>query len=225
MEEGKKKRLIDLAQGGDVAALGELFELARGVITNKVRSFLRNRQEVDDIVQDTFIKVCQGIKSYRGEAELQNWMVSIALNLCKEHFRKEQAHPHETIDEDFPEELVRAHHENPEGGRTKRGGIIEPYSPYLSRLNQEERDLTYEEFSHIMHTVLEEEMTPEEANALRLFHFQSKRMPADKVAEVVGFSTRTKIYEIRRKYVEVCLKAREKLLRSKGSTQPVERSP
>ncbi len=39
-----------------------------------------NRQDAEDVVQDTFLQVFRGLGSFRGESELSTWIYRIALN-------------------------------------------------------------------------------------------------------------------------------------------------
>lgn len=224
MVEGDEKELLARAKGGDIAAFGVLFERERTIIEGTVRKIFHNKHDADDVVQEIFLRSFAGIIDFRGDSKLSTWLCRNAINLCVDLLRKDQAHPHETLGGSFPEEQVRSPSENPEGGRTRRGGKIERNSAFRSEQNEKDRELQREEHRQILHTVLEQ-LDPQEGNAIKLVHFQGKHMAAEEAAAIVGFNKRSKIYEITRKYVNLCLKARDKLLRSKEAVQPVERSP
>lgn len=44
---------------------------------------LTNKQDAEDIVQETYLKVHQNIEAFRGESSFKTWVFSIALNLSK----------------------------------------------------------------------------------------------------------------------------------------------
>jgi RNA polymerase sigma-70 factor (ECF subfamily) len=46
-----------------------------------VRSMVRDKSMVDDLVQETFIRVWRYMSSYRGEGSFQGWIISIAHNV------------------------------------------------------------------------------------------------------------------------------------------------
>jgi len=46
-----------------------------------VRSMVRDKSMVDDLVQETFIRVWRYMSSYRGEGSFQSWIISIAHNV------------------------------------------------------------------------------------------------------------------------------------------------
>lgn len=80
--------------GGDVAraAFGDLYRFFRPRMTRFLRARYRlaGREEfVDDIVHTAFVKVGISWRSFRGEARLESWLMSIALNTAKDEFRRQ----------------------------------------------------------------------------------------------------------------------------------------
>ena len=55
-----------------------------------VRRIVLRHEDADDVLQNTFIKACRNIKSFRGEAKLSTWLHSIAVNEALSHIRKEK---------------------------------------------------------------------------------------------------------------------------------------
>ena len=49
---------------------------------------LTNREDAEDIVQETYIKVHKNIETFKGESSFKTWVFSIALNLSKNHLSK-----------------------------------------------------------------------------------------------------------------------------------------
>jgi RNA polymerase sigma-70 factor, ECF subfamily len=43
--------------------------------------------DVDDLVQETFFRAFRRLESWRGEASFRSWLLTIASNLLKDHFR------------------------------------------------------------------------------------------------------------------------------------------
>ena len=58
----------------------------------RVRKFIcalvRDEWVADDLIQETFIKVQKNLTQLREESKLSSWIFRIAINLCKDHFRK-----------------------------------------------------------------------------------------------------------------------------------------
>lgn len=51
---------------------------------------LKDREEAEDVVQETFIKVFRNIDSFRENSNLYTWIYTIALNLSRDRLRKKQ---------------------------------------------------------------------------------------------------------------------------------------
>ncbi|WP_437398746.1 RNA polymerase sigma factor [Flagellimonas lutimaris] len=50
---------------------------------------LTNKEDVEDIVQETYIKVHQNIHTFKGESTFKTWVYTIAMNLSKNHLKKQ----------------------------------------------------------------------------------------------------------------------------------------
>ena len=44
--------------------------------------------EEDDLVQETYMRALRSLDSYRGEAPVQPWLLSIARRVCADHVRR-----------------------------------------------------------------------------------------------------------------------------------------
>lgn len=51
---------------------------------------LKDREEAEDVVQETFIKVFKKMGTFRGNSGLYTWIYTIALNLSRDRLRKKQ---------------------------------------------------------------------------------------------------------------------------------------
>lgn len=52
------------------------------------QSILDSDEDADDIDQETLVVAMSSLSRYRGEAAFKTWLFSIALNLCRRHYRK-----------------------------------------------------------------------------------------------------------------------------------------
>lgn len=55
--------------------------------------------EVDDLVQETFIRAFRALDGWRGEAAFRSWLISIASNLLKDQFRRRRGRVHVPLDD------------------------------------------------------------------------------------------------------------------------------
>lgn len=74
--------------GGDMSAFAELFKRYTPILQRMLWRSLRD--EVPDFVQQTFLHVHRARGSFKVGAPFRPWLVSIAMNLKREHFRRVQ---------------------------------------------------------------------------------------------------------------------------------------
>ena len=71
----------------------EAFETAFIDFRNELKSYVyrlvTNKQDMEDIVQDTYIKATANLDSFEGRSSLKTWAFSIATNLAKDLLRKQ----------------------------------------------------------------------------------------------------------------------------------------
>jgi len=78
--------LIARWRNGDERAATELVERHASAITRFVRS-LGEREQVDEIVQDVFVRGFTSLESFRGESSLRTWLFTIARRLVLDRRR------------------------------------------------------------------------------------------------------------------------------------------
>jgi RNA polymerase sigma-70 factor (ECF subfamily) len=57
-------------------------------VARLVSRLLGWRQDVDDVVQDIFVKVLAGLPRFRGQSRVDTWITRIAINVCRTHARR-----------------------------------------------------------------------------------------------------------------------------------------
>jgi RNA polymerase sigma-70 factor (ECF subfamily) len=60
----------------------------RSAVTAFARSHVNNPTAVDDIVQETFIRVWRYLPSYRNEGSFEGWIIRICRNVAHDYVRK-----------------------------------------------------------------------------------------------------------------------------------------
>lgn len=76
--------LIARCRDGDEQAFGELVDRFRDLVHGLVWRLARDRNEVDDLAQEVFVRVHRGLPYFRGEARLSTWIYRVAANVCQE---------------------------------------------------------------------------------------------------------------------------------------------
>lgn len=80
--------LVTRAKSGEPQAFEELVRRYRNDVFGLSYHFLRNREEAWDVSQEVFIKAFRSLKRFRGDSGIKTWLLRIAANHCKDHFKK-----------------------------------------------------------------------------------------------------------------------------------------
>jgi RNA polymerase sigma-70 factor (ECF subfamily) len=75
---------------GDSAAFRELYDGHKKPLIRACWYFLGNDAEVEDMVQETFIKALKNLPKFRFECSLATWLNHIAVNLCRDLLEKKK---------------------------------------------------------------------------------------------------------------------------------------
>lgn len=84
---GDEVRLVHRAQQGETAAFDALVLRHQQMVFAVSLRMLGDRNEAEDVAQDVFVRAFRAIGSFRREAKFSTWLVSIAMNLCRNRRR------------------------------------------------------------------------------------------------------------------------------------------
>ncbi|MDH3198832.1 MAG: sigma-70 family RNA polymerase sigma factor [Candidatus Krumholzibacteria bacterium] len=82
--------LVARAKAGDEEALEALFRAFEAPVYNLARRMLRNSEDAEDVLQETFLEVVRSIRGYRGDGALWGWVRRIAASKALMRIRREQ---------------------------------------------------------------------------------------------------------------------------------------
>src|SRR5213076_3448178 len=80
--------VVEWAKRGHDAAFRELVRRYERPLFSLLYRMVRDRALAEDLAQETFIKVLNGIKSYRPEFKFSSWIFKIANNAAIDHLRR-----------------------------------------------------------------------------------------------------------------------------------------
>ena len=92
--------LVAREQAGDEAALEALFRAFETPVYNLARRMLRNAEDAEDVLQETFLEVVRSIRHYRGEGYLWGWIRRIAATKALMRIRRDHLRATEPLDEE-----------------------------------------------------------------------------------------------------------------------------
>ena len=92
--------LVERAQGGDVAAIGELYDLHHQDFFRFAWSRLGDRQAAEDLTGELFTRMVKSLGSYRKrDVPFRAWLYRIARNLVVDYRRKHGRYEQVSIDQ------------------------------------------------------------------------------------------------------------------------------
>ena len=75
--------LVSRAQRGDKQAFGMLIDKYQRKIARLVSRMMRDKSEIEDVVQEVFIRAYRALAGFRGESAFYTWLYKIAVNTTK----------------------------------------------------------------------------------------------------------------------------------------------
>ncbi len=91
--------LIARAKAGEMEALELLYRAFETPVYNLARRILRQPEDAEDVVQETFLEIMRSIGSYRGEGQLWAWVRRIASSKALMRIRRDRVRAEEDFDE------------------------------------------------------------------------------------------------------------------------------
>src|ERR1700704_2795905 len=88
--EPTASELIAAALQGDAASFEPLVEKYSPRVFATARRYARRDSEVEDIVQEVWMKAFQKLASFRGEAPFEHWLMRLAVHTCYDFLRGHQ---------------------------------------------------------------------------------------------------------------------------------------
>lgn len=86
--ENQKDEELKKALNGDINAFESLFSEIHSQLKSYLYRLFADRNDVEDISHDTFVKAFDKISTFKGESSLKTWIFQIATNLAYDELRK-----------------------------------------------------------------------------------------------------------------------------------------
>jgi RNA polymerase sigma-70 factor (ECF subfamily) len=97
--ERTEAELIAAVLKGDAASFEPLVEKHSPRVFATARRYARRESEVEDIVQEVWLKAFQKLKSFRSEAPFEHWLMRLAVRTCYDFLRGHQRNRETTFSE------------------------------------------------------------------------------------------------------------------------------
>lgn len=75
-----------IASSSDSQSFAILYDRYSNTVYNKCLSFVKSKEEAQDITHDIFIKLYFKLSSFKGNAKFSTWLYSFTYNFCVNQF-------------------------------------------------------------------------------------------------------------------------------------------
>jgi RNA polymerase sigma-70 factor (ECF subfamily) len=182
-EPNSDAELIRRSAAGDAAAFGELMVRHEAAVFRFARAIASNDAAAEDALQEAFLGAWRGARTFRGDATVRSWLLTIVRNAVHRQHRKR-------VDE--PEEL------EPLSELGLAAGWGQEENPETIALQQESRDM--------IHAAMEQLSAPDrEILLLR----DVERLSGDDVASMMGLTLPAMKTRLHRARLRIASKLRE----------------
>jgi RNA polymerase sigma-70 factor (ECF subfamily) len=141
--DGSDAELAALARDGDEEAFEELFRRHRRRVALIASRFFRQREQVEEVVQESFTKAFFALSEFEGsrDASFAAWLARIAFNVSYDELRRQKRRPEGALEELTEEEAAALAGRLRDAGPDAEGRAVsrDLAAKLLARLSPEDR--------------------------------------------------------------------------------------
>jgi len=97
--------LIKAVLGGDTESFEPLVVKYQPRVFATARKYARRESEVEDIVQEVFLKAFSKLNTFRNESPFEHWLMRLTVRTCYDHLRAHQRNREQMLAEITDEEV------------------------------------------------------------------------------------------------------------------------
>jgi RNA polymerase sigma-70 factor, ECF subfamily len=86
-EEASDRELIGLINSGDLDSMETLMNRYTSKAYQIAYSILGNRDDAEEVTQDSFVRIYRALPNFRGDSEFSTWMYRIVVNQARNKYR------------------------------------------------------------------------------------------------------------------------------------------
>lgn len=178
MTTNNEQDLISKILDGDTDVFAVLVDRYKDLVFTLALRMLKNREEAEEVSQDTFIKTFKSLSKFKGDSKFSTWIYKITYNTCLDRIKKiSRTYNTVTIDE-FTEHQVKT------------------IDNALDNMEQEERKQTIQDCLQLLPS--------EDSFLLTLFYFEE--LSLDEISKTIGLTTnnvKVKLFRSRKKLSKI----------------------
>ncbi|WP_264535783.1 RNA polymerase sigma factor [Flavobacterium sp. N1736] len=173
---------IDKILQGETNSFAVLVDRYKDMIFTLALKMVKNREEAEEVAQDTFIKIYNSLNKFKGDSKFSTWIYKIAYNTCLDRLKKNKKEENNISIDEFSSHLIKT------------------MDNALSALEDKERKQTIQNCLNLL---------PSDENfLLTLFYFEDQSLEEiGKIMSINANNVKVKLFRSRQK-LAVILKKR-----------------
>lgn len=85
--DARLARLVERIKNDDIVAFDELYRLTRDDVARTLCHLVGRRPDLEDLVQETYLKLLKAVPSFRAESQFRTFMYRVCANVALMHLR------------------------------------------------------------------------------------------------------------------------------------------
>tara|TARA_R110001583_G_scaffold25474_1_gene92125 strand:+ start:28 stop:609 length:582 start_codon:yes stop_codon:yes gene_type:complete len=169
---------INLIIEGNTNAFSILVDRYKDLVFSLALKMVKNREEAEEVSQDTFIKVFKSLRQFKGDSKFSTWIYKVTYNTCLDRLKMNKKFYNDVPIDEFTEHQVKT------------------IDNALEAMELEERKQAIQDCMKLL--------PAEDAFLLTLFYFEEQSL--EEIAKVVGLTTnnvKVKLFRSRKKLTTI----------------------
>jgi len=185
-EQQRKDNWLQLLRSGDHRAFAEFIDKYKGTVFLCCRTLGLRDDEAEDVASETFLAAYNGLRRYRGQAELSTWLWSIAYRQGVNYLRKNRRKWQLFAEQD--EQLASSQEQGPAAAiqSKEEGGIVWDAVKQLPKLWAVAIVLSYREEKSISEIA---KIMKKRKNTVKTYLFRGRKRLKELLADILGEDT------------------------------------
>lgn len=169
---------------GESNLFAVLVDRYKDMIFTLALKMVKNREEAEEVAQDTFIKIYNSLSKFKGDSKFSTWIYKIAYNTCLDRLKKNKKEDLNISIDEFSAHLIKT------------------MDNALSALEEKERKQTIQNCLNLL---------PREENfLLTLFYFEDQSLEEiGKIMNINANNVKVKLFRSRQKLAVILKKQLE----------------
>ena len=169
---------INLIIEGNTNAFNILVDRYKDLVFSLALKMVKNREEAEEVAQDTFIKVFKSLSKFKGDSKFSTWIYKVTYNTCLDRLKKQKREQQVVSIDEFNTNQIKS------------------IDNALDKMENEEREKAIQDCIQLL--------PADDAFLLTLFYFEEQSL--EEIAKVIGLTAnnvKVKLFRSRKKLTSI----------------------